>query len=249
MNNAIGDCNQFKSVGVAKCQVNNSHVGKNVRDSILSSMVFASPFPAANNTPGAIGVGYYRSPNYGENITNMEVAFGSVAPNGNAILVQLTHLRHSGSGEMKLSSNNTNYFPLFNFNLYTNNSEVYEFVDQFKKVRYTMASLALQGIFYFEVSPGTQRVPANATDDEIATYLTSVINPEGHYVGTCSLNKVVDGHGRLLTGNGNVVPGLYIADNSILSQLLNTHATCSSAMLIGAVVSRHIAKDFNLQKA
>ena len=242
----IGDPAQLQALGI-DLQVNNSQVGKNLRDSVLTSMVFVSPVPAANNTPGAIAVAYYKSPGYTGPTTNMEVAFASLAPAGNIILVQLTHLVHSGVGEVKLYSTNPHYRPMVTFNLYSNPAEALALVDQFNKTRQTFASLFAQGLPFGEASPGTARVPATATATDILNYLAGVVGPEGHAVGTCSLNKVVNGRLQLIDGDGNIVPGIRIGDNSIVPQLLSKHATASTAMLIAETGSRLVLED-NVQK-
>jgi choline dehydrogenase-like flavoprotein len=120
------------------------------------------------------------------------------------------------------------------FNLYANPSEALALVDQFNKTRQVFASLAAKGLFFFETRPGFSTVPPTATATEILGYLTTVVGAEGHAVGTCSLGKVVDERLNLIDGIGNIIPGVTIADNSIIPKLLSTHGTSGSAMLVGA---------------
>lgn len=55
---------------------------------------------------------------------------------------------------------------------YANPLEAFALMDQFKKIRASMAPLAALG--FIEISPGYQVVPVNATDSQILTYLLSL---------------------------------------------------------------------------
>ena len=240
----IGAPAKLEALGI-EVQVSNNEVGENLKDSVLSSMVFTCVNSnATNNTPGAISVAYYKSPGYVGNTTNMEVAFASVSPNGNTFLVQLTHMRHSGVGKVFLQTSNPNYRPGVTFNIYSNPFEALALVDQINKTRQVFASLLAQGLFFFEISPGTQRLSTTASVQDYLTYLSQVAVAEGHAVGTCSIGKVVDERLRLIDGLGNVVPGIRVIDNSVVPIAYSTHATTSGAMLIGKVGSRFIEEDW-----
>jgi len=248
MLSGIGPRAHLENLGI-DVVVDNPHVGQNLQDSILTSAIYATPVAPATPSPGSIVVGYYRSPTFTDEGTDMEVAIAAIsgppAPPTfvQLYLVQLTQLRHNAVGSLTLQTKNPNMPPLFSFNMYSTDEEVQPLVDQFKKIRLTMAS---SGIPFTEVSPGYTAVPLNATDAQITQYLKSVVNVEWHTVGTCSLGKVVDHRFRLIDGNGKVIPGVRIIDLSTVPKRGRSHGTSSGSMFLGMVGSRFIKEDLGL---
>lgn len=303
LHSGIGPCEELVPLGIS-CVVNNSHVGKNFQDSLLTSMVFGT-FTApttgtttakrqmATNThvrteaecellesfgyscpegsdvysvmpetqvkarsltqetqqtstiPGAITAAFYASPGFTDG-PNMEAAVSPVSgppvfpTTPQLYFWQVSQLYHEGVGRLTLESDNNNVGPLFTMNFTTNMSAL---VDQVKKIRQTMAAA---NIGAFELRPGYTTLPLNATDDQIATYLRGVVVAEGHTVGTCSLNKVVDGRNRLIDNDKNVIPGIRVCSNSIIPVKPRSHGTSSGAMIIGMVCARHVKEDWNI---
>lgn len=244
----IGNCSYLESLGI-ECHINNPEVGKNLQDSILSSMIFGTFEPSNfSGDPGAISAVFYPSPGFTDG-TNMEVAVAAITgppvfpTNPQLYLFQLTHLRHNGIGEVKLISKNPNLPPSFTFNFYQTDEEILPLVDQLKKVRDLMSAANISAI---ELRPGYSAVPFDATDSQIANYFKSTVSPEWHTVGSCSLNKVVDGRLRLINNVGQVVPGLRVIDLSIVPVKGRTHGTSSGAMFVAIVGSDFIKEDHNI---
>lgn len=235
----IGDCNYLGTLNV-ECQVNNTNVGKGLQDAILSSMVFGSPVLPPNPYPGSIYVGYYKSPIFTGQQTDMEVAFASLAPTGNVYLVEMSQLRHSGVGEVRLHSTNPFQKPLFWLNIYKNTTEAMAFVDLIKKIR---TAMALSGLNMQEIKPGYSILPLGATDAQILSYVLGVSGNDYHMIGTCAMGKVVDARLRLIDENGHVIPGIRVMSLAAVPQLLQTHGTAAMAMLIGKVGARKVLED------
>lgn len=248
MLSGIGDPVALENLGIDSV-VNNPEVGKHLQDSILSSAIYATPIAPASPSPGSIVVGYYRSPTFTGEGTDMEVAIAAASPSPSpsaplqAYLVQLTQLRHNAVGQLTLQTSNPNMDPLFTFNHYATDADVQPLVDQFKKVRQMMAS---SGVPFIELSPGVTTLPLTATDAQITQHFKNVVNVEWHTIGTCSLGKVVDERLRLIDDNSNVVPGIRVIDLSIVPNRGRTHGTSSGAMFVGMVGSRLIKEDWNL---
>lgn len=250
----IGNCTQLESLGI-ECVVNNTNVGKNLRESVLTTAVYISALPPPPFSNGSIISAYYKSPGYDGPTTNMEISATGLFTSGFYVIgLQLTHLLHSDVGEIYLKSDFALENPRVTLNLYKNESEIGALVDQFKKMRLAMNMITMPdplNLFsfipqYVEIAPGYQKVPPTATDADIATYLKGSVNPAWHAVGTCSIKKVVDERLRLIDGNGNIIQGIRVADNSIIPERLSTHATSCSAMWIGKIASRLIKEDWNL---
>ena len=242
----VGDCSTLEGLDI-ECIVDNPYVGQNLQDSVLTSAIYATPVSPATPSPGSIVVGYYRSPTFTGEGTDMEVAISAISGSPTPptfvqlYLVQLTQLRHNAVGKLTLQTKNPNMPPLFSFNMYSTDDDVQPLVDQFKKVRLTMAT---NGLPFFEVFPGYVAVPLNATDAQITKYLKEVVNVEWHTIGTCSLGKVVDSRFRLINANGTVIPGIRIIDLSTIPKRGRTHGTSSGSMLIGMIGSRYIREDY-----
>ena len=235
----IGPADELAALGI-ECVVNNSHVGKNLQDSVLASMLYASFEPVESNPPGGILVGYYKSPQFTGEGTDMEVAFTQISSTGELILVQLTQLRHNQLGEVRLQSKNPNMNPFITFNLYSTDADVDPLVDQFKKVR---TAMFLANRTLFEFYPGYDVVPPDASDAVIREWLKSEVTNEWHTIGTSSINKVVNGRLQLINNVGAVVPRIRIIDNGAIPVKPRTHGTASGAMLIGQVGARFILED------
>lgn len=264
MLSGIGDCVHLATIGIS-CTVNNTQVGKNMQDSVMSGLVFLRPLSILDTpvTKGPIAVTYYKSSYYtGSAPHDMEVATAPVAvvplgslislsglpgvplpveiPSGTAYLALIVHLLHDSTGELKLQSSNPHMEPMFSFNIYPNRSSVLPFVEALKKTRQLMT---LNGMV--EISPGAQVLPPIATDDQITDYLLKTVSSEYHTVGTSSMNKVVNGRLNLIKNDGSVVQGIRIADNGIIPQPLITHGTSMTSMLIGQRASELIKEDYN----
>jgi choline dehydrogenase len=251
MLSGIGDPVALQNLGIDSV-VNNPEVGKNLQDSVLSSAIYGTPVPPTgpNTGTGSIVVGYYKSPTFAGEGTDMEVAIAAVSPPPalpasplQLYLVQLTQLRHNAVGQLTLQTSNPNMDPLFSFNMYSTDADVQPMVDQFKKVRQTMLT---SGVPFIEISPGFTAVPIDATDAQITAYFKGVVNVEWHTIGTCSLGKVVDERLRLIDNNNCVVPGIRVIDLSIVPHRGRTHGTSSGSMFVGMVGSRLIKEDWNL---
>lgn len=247
LRSGVGDCAKLTSQNIP-CVIDNPHVGQNFQDSVLSSMVYTvTALPAQPAPPGAITVAYYRSPTFTGEGTDMEVAMTSISPLGNTFLFQTTQLRHNATGQLQLYNDNLYRPPLFSFNFWPTSADAAPFVDQVKKIRALVAAyMAATNQTVIELRPGFAVLPPNAPDTVIEAYLRSVVGAEGHTIGACSMNKVVDGRLRLLRGDGTVVPGIRIMDNSIVPVKGRTHGTSSGAMLIGAYGSQLLAEDLNI---
>lgn len=245
MLSGIGNCTKLTQLGI-ECVIDNPEVGKNLQDSVLLPLVYAtSALPTQPAPAGGTVVVYYKSPSFNvDNGTDMELAIAPVSPLGNVFLFQAAQLRHSGVGEMNLFSSSPYRYPLFTLNFWANDADAAPLVDQFKKIRQLAAVfMATTGKLLVEQSPGYATVPLNASDAAILAYLKATITTDEHAIGTCSINKVVDGRARVMDKNGVIVPGVRVADNSIIPTAPRTHSTSTGAMLIGSYVSQLILED------
>jgi choline dehydrogenase len=245
MLSGIGNCSELGLLNI-RCQVDSPQVGKNFKDSIATTVVFAKGATDAPSPVGAVGAAYYKSPEYSGKRMDMEISFGSIgpiAPGVNSILFLMSHLLPESSGEIKLRSSNPNIPPLFSFNFYPTLADVAPLVDMYKRLRSATNNTGM-----FEIGETARAFPPYPYDDEvvIGNYFLSKATSLYHVVGACSMNKVVDGRLRLINGDGDVIPGIRIADNSIIPTLLSTHSTSSAAMLIGMRCSELIKKDWSL---
>lgn len=245
LRSGVGNCNKLSQLNI-QCKINNPHVGQNFQDAVLSAMIFTVlSLPAQPAPPGALSVAYYRSSTFAGEGTDMEVAISSVSPLGNTFLVQLAQLRHNATGEITLYNDNIYRPPLFNFNFWPTSADAAPLVEQVKKVRSLMSAYSSStGLPVIELSPGYTALPLGASDATIETYLRSVVNAQYHAIGTCSMNKVVDGRLRLLKGDGTIQPGIRIVDNSVVPEKPRTHSTSSGAMFIASYGSDLIAQNW-----
>lgn len=170
----------------------------------------------------------------------MELSLASLyAGPTNIIFHQLGQLKLNPTGETTLNGNIFND-QFITTNMWSDPNDKLAYVELFRYVRNLMASSSAgTGKLFIEVDPGYARVPPDATDEQIIAYLTSVITAGIHSTGTASMHKVVDEYLNLIG-----VPGISIADNSIIPTAMSTHSTSHTALLISEVKARMMLAEF-----
>lgn len=230
----IGDCAQLATLGIA-CTYNNTQVGKNLKDSSSSGMIFVGP-AAVNQTKGNIQGIIYTAPD-GTGIEVTMTSFPSGIAGVQTYLWLMIQHNMSEVGNATLKANDPFSNMLVYLNHYTENpAQIYDLVPAFRNIRYIMSNLT----GFTEIVPGLGIVPAGATDDQIAAYLLETISVEFHTIGSCQLGKVVDSHLRVIG-----VKNIRVIDNGV-GYTLTTHATCATAALIGVHGANFIIQDWGL---
>jgi choline dehydrogenase len=235
----IGDCDELEEVGV-KCIHHNPEVGRNLREIVLGSMVYAASRLPEEEKPGPILSNYYRSSYYTGQGEDMELSLASLTSGGVPIVVhQLAQLKHGGIGFVKPKSSSPFAHPFFTTNIWKNESDIAPLVEQFKYIRNVMATTSNNNNFtFFEVKPGYTTIPPDASDAQIAAYLKTIISAGIHTTGTCSMHKVVNEKLELIG-----IPGIRVLDNSIIPTEMSSHSTSAVATLIGKVGARLILEN------
>lgn len=237
----IGDCDYLSTLDI-ECVYNNTDVGSHLKEIIIATMAFVSLTPPVQPVPGAIMVNYYKSSQYTGEGTDMELAFTSLKSGGVPLVVfQLSQLKHSDVGFLKLKSKSPFIQPFFTTNIWKNETNIAPFVEQFHLVRSLMNKTAHNyNMQFLEVSPGLSVVPQDASYDQIVSFLKTKIIAGIHTTGTCGMHRVVNDKLEIF-GLKNV----RVIDNSIIPTEMSSHSTSSTATLIGKVGSRFILEKWN----
>jgi choline dehydrogenase len=240
MQSGIGDCDELDKFGI-DCVVHNPEIGQNMHNVPNKFLVYLDPTAPDSDQPGTVSVAYPSSKTWSGTGSDLEIAMTSASPLENAYLVQISKMKNSAIGNLSLFSSNPYRDPLIIFDPLSDPEVIPAMRELFKEVRQMMT-----GEGFFEISPGFSAVPPDASDAQLDAYLTSTLSVDYHAQGTCSMHKVVDDRLRLIDYEGNTVPGLRVADNSIIPKLQSSRCTNPGAMFIGKVCSRFIQEDWNL---
>lgn len=246
MLSGIGNCTALATRGIT-CVVNNPQVGQNLHESASTNIIFAVAAPVGPSAvPGNIPCVYSASQWYvagGGTGTDQETAMSTISPDGSLYLGDITQDRNDFNGEVVLLTDDPFRDPLAAFNLNPTADSVLPLVDQIMRFRAAMqiAAANLSNEF-IEVGPSA------AVENTVAAITSYLLgggsSAEFHYVGTCSIQKVVNDRLQLIDSHGRIIWGLRVASNSIVPELLGVHGTCAMAQIIGQVAARLIKEDW-----
>lgn len=235
----IFNCTRLKEVKIIEkdedCVLNNTNVGKNLRDHLLISMGFSGP-GVAKQAPGSIVTTVYKSnPSLTLPDVQLEYTGFPAAPGIQGYLWTLQLLHHNGVGSINVRDADPAADPYINFNVVNDVNELLPIVDGMRKIRTIMTSLG-----FTESSPGTSVLATAASDAAYLAYVKKTFIPDFHGTGTVALGTVLDSRCKVI-GTDN----LRVISNAIWPQPPSGHCLPMMAMVSGEKCSAMILEDNN----
>ncbi|KAL6044819.1 Alanine-phosphoribitol ligase [Balamuthia mandrillaris] len=222
MLSGIGDPSDLTPHGIEPV-VSLPGVGQNLQDHAVFRFAFVVPSAPSLTLPSAVRVAFLASGHH-EDFVDIEIAW-TLFPN-NLLVGFVVQVRGAQVGEIKLRTSEPTDRVDMKLNLDVDNLD--PMIWAFRKVREWMAEFPGA----VEITPGVAALPADVTDAQFRTWLSSNVEAWYHMVGTCKMGAnndeqaVVDSEFRVFG-----VDNLRVVDCSVMPVVVPTHPSASATML------------------